>query len=283
MAGIVEKTMQKVAKSGGRVSPASTASAAASSGALDTITLDKSVFQEFGHIADRAAAAKLAEEMRLIKRPILQNAFSDTRSVENGNLLMVASALPGAGKTFITFNLALSIATELDCSVTLVDADVSKPHLTHRFGLQDRQGLTNLLTDDLALSDVLLTTDVKGLTILPAGTRAEHATELLASDRMRRLIRNLGTRERGQIVVFDSPPLLMTSQAKALADVVGQIVVVVAANSTPQQAVIQAIQDLDPSKAINVILNKAVRSAVPGLSGDEYGYGHAYGQESTGA
>ena len=131
----------------------------------------------------------------------------------------------------------------------------------------------------MTLDEVILKTDVPGLRILPSGQIHLQATELLASNRMRDLVQQLSKRYANRAVVFDSPPLLETPEARVLASHMGQIAMVVAAGKTPQQAVSDAVATIDDSKALNLILNQ---SSVSGLGSTEYGYGYGYGyKEST--
>jgi exopolysaccharide/PEP-CTERM locus tyrosine autokinase len=201
----------------------------------------------------------LAEQYRHIKRPILANAFGrGGPAVPDGRLLMVASALAGEGKTFTSINLALSMALEKDISVLLVDADVAKPRVSTLFGLAGKRGLLDLLREESSdIDSVVLQTDVPGLSILPAGTRSELANELLASKRMQQFVGFLGATDPNRIVLFDSPPLLLTNESRVLATVVGQIALVVRAGATPQQAVLDALDLIGDSKPTGLILNQA--------------------------
>jgi receptor protein-tyrosine kinase len=199
----------------------------------------------------------LAEELRLIKRPLLLNAEAGSTSVPNGNVLMVASALPGAGKTFLSMNLALSMSSELDWTVLLIDADVTRPTLSRKLGLGDAPGLVDLLEHERGeVADYVFKTNVPGLHVLPAGSSRPNVKELLGSQRMRAVVADLTERHAHRIVLLDSPPLLLTSEARVLASYAGQIVFVVEAGVTPRRSVLDAIETLDQSKAINLVLNK---------------------------
>jgi protein-tyrosine kinase len=236
-------------------------------------------------LAPDSQERRLADEYRVIKRPLINNANGSREALlPRGNLLMVASAASGEGKTFTCINLCLSIARETDWSVVLVDGDCAKPHLTHLFGAEREPGLMDLLRDPrLSFEDLVMPTNVPSLSLLPSGRRDEHAAELLASARMDSLCAGISASDPRRMIVFDSSPLF-TTEAPVLASQMGQIAVVVQANRTPQQAVLAAIGKLDPAKAINLILNQASpRDAVPGY-GDHYGYGYeeagSYGQAS---
>ena len=237
--------------------------------------------QSFGDLGigfGTTAGLALIEEFRYIKRPLIVNAQPDNVSdLEHPNLVMVSSAFPGEGKTFTAINLALSIATEREKTVLLVDSDVAKPHISRILGVKNRPGLIDLLTDEsLKFSDVLVKTDVPNLSLLPAGRRHEHATELLASDAMRRLAHEISNRYADRIIVFDSPPLLLTSESQVLSAVMGQIVLVVEEGRTSQAAVMKVVGMLDQNKAIGFVLNKSERASDSRYYG-KYGYYRAYG------
>jgi protein-tyrosine kinase len=220
-------------------------------------------------------AAQVAEEFRRIKRPLIVNAEQAAAGGPANNLIMIASGMPGSGKTFCAVNLAYSIAFERELNVLLVDADVSKPQISREFGLADAPGLIDLLVDEKRdLGDVLVRTDLEGIVLLPAGAKHPRATELLASDRMGRIATELANRYADRILVLDSPPLLVTSEAQVLATHVGQIVLVVEAGKTTEQVLAQTLETLDPDKTVNLILNKTAEW----VAGQRYGY---YGKESA--
>jgi exopolysaccharide/PEP-CTERM locus tyrosine autokinase len=202
---------------------------------------------------------RLADEFRSIKRPLLRNAMpGGGDALERGNLWMVTSALAGEGKTFTCMNLCLSVAKEKDWSVVLVDGDCSKPQLTQLLGATRELGLMDLLRDSrLAFDSVVMPTDVPGLSFLPAGKSDEHAAEHLASARMKALCEELASSDQRRIVVFDSAPILMTAEAPVLGLQVGQVILVVQADKTPEQAVLDARDRLDPAVPTCLLLNKA--------------------------
>ncbi len=238
--------------------------------------VDLARLREMGVVTPDSGRNKIAEEYRLIKRPLLANAFGHggVERVRNGNLIMVTSSLPGEGKTFSAISLAISMATELEHTVLLIDADVSKASVVNFLGLKAKRGLIDVLQDpNLSLSDVLIKTNIAKLTVLPAGDNISHATELLASSAMKNFVRDIASRYPDRIVIFDTPPLLSTSEASVLATYMGQIVFVVEAEQTPQDAITDALAHLSDCEHVGIVLNKF---ASGGSAGD-YGYGYGYG------
>jgi len=160
---------------------------------------------------------------------------------------------------------------EMDRTVLLVDADVAKPSIPQVLGLTAEQGLMDVLRDRrIDLAHVLWNTDIGKLTLLPAGTVHQHATELLASDAMRELLREMAERYHDRIIIFDSPPLLAASEAGVLASQMGQIVVVVEAGKTSEEALKAALGRIESSNVAGLLLNKGEG---PGLGYHYGGYG----------
>ena len=240
------------------------------------VRLDLGGLAANGFVSSQAARSQLADEFRVIKRPLLANVQGKSAApVERANLIMVTSALPGEGKTFTAINLALSIAMELDNTVLLVDADVARPAILSRLGLPDSPGLLDLLVKrDLDPADVLLKTSVEKLTLLPAGKPQSRATELLASDAMGRLVDELAGRYPDRILIFDTPPLLPSTESRVLATHMGQVVVVVESERTQQASLTQALAAIESCPVVMTLLNKAQRSEVGSYYG-YYGYGYS--------
>ncbi|MEW6760094.1 MAG: XrtA-associated tyrosine autokinase [Pseudomonadota bacterium] len=238
------------------------------------VELDLAKMRDMGMVTAAGGRTTLLEEFRIIKRPLLKRAFGERAEGEMPpNLIMITSSLPGEGKTYCAINLAMSIAMELDHTVLLVDADVARPSVLRTLGLPAQRGLMDILVDDkLDLSEVLLRTNVDTLSILPAGTSTPRATELLASSTMSSLVTEIANRYPDRVVIFDSPPLLLTSESRVLASHMGQIVVVVEAQTTTQHAVKEALHKLDGFKNVNLIYNKT--RDIPGI---EETYDYHYG------
>lgn len=202
--------------------------------------------------------SQLEEEFRIIKRPLLENVRGQTAvRPQRANLIMVTSAVPGEGKTQTAINLATSIAMELDHTVLLVEADVLRPSVLERVGVAAQKGLLDLLSNpELDLSDVLLKTNIPKLTLLPAGTSSSRSTELLASGAMNELLEELASKYSDRVIVFDTPPLLSTTESRVLATHMGQVMMVVEAGRTPTSTVQQAFATLENHPVVLSMLNK---------------------------
>jgi receptor protein-tyrosine kinase len=234
------------------------------------VEIDLERLKARGFVTPDAPKSQIADEFRVIKRPIIRNARRvPGQTIRNGNLIMVTSALPREGKTFTAVNLALSMAMEIDTTVLLVDGDVAHPELPNILGTPHSPGLLELLThDDLKVGDAIVHTNIDNLSVLPAGAHHRRATELLASEQMATVLRELASSYSDRIVIFDSPPLLPTTEARTLAAHMGQIVMVVAADSTRQHAVNLALETIEDCEIVLMMLNKADKTDV----GTYYGY-----------
>ncbi len=242
----------------------------------DTALIDRGMLAANGMIVPGAPVGPLAEEFRLIKRQLLitRARIAESDSPDKARTILVCSARPGDGKTFCTINLALSIAAERDTEVLLVDADVAKPDILKQLGLADGPGLLDALADSsIDVETLVMRTDVPHLSVLPAGTKTAMDTELLASARTRAVLARLLAANPRRMVIFDSPPALAASPAAVLAMLVGQVMIVVRADRTPEGEVRAAVNLLDSCEHIQLVLNAV--SFVPG--GARFGY---YGQEA---
>lgn len=234
------------------------------------VTVDLERLGARGYLTPDAPRSKLANEFRVIKRPILKNVRGNcAEAVARPNLIMVTSSIPGEGKTFVSLNLAISLTMELDTTVLLVDGDVARPSLMERLGLPYTHGLLDILRDPaLGLSDVLLRTNIDHLTLLPSGEPDPKATEMLAGDGMSRLLHELATRYPERIIVFDAPPLLPSPESRVLATQMGQVVMVVEAGRTLQTQLEQAMATLEGCPVVLPVLNRMTQSDV----GSYYGH-----------
>ncbi len=224
---------------------------------------------------------ELAEQYRTIKRPLLRSAFQPEAApapdAPSARAIMVTSALPGDGKTFTALNLALSMARERDYSVVLVDADVAKRDISGVLGLGAAAGLLDVLGDpSRPVESVISPTNYPGLSVLPAGNFTESATELLASARMREVMSSLIELDPQCVILLDSPPILLTTEAPILASLFGQVVVVVRAGQTPQHAVLESVRIIGAGPHVSLVLNGADAAGPAGYHYGSYGFGLGY-------
>jgi len=224
-----------------------------------------------GYIALDNANTELSHNFRAIKRPLLNNVLGKGATViDNANLIMLTSSVSGEGKTFSAINLALSMAMEKDKKILLVDADVSKPSHHEIFGVEMENGLVDYLSGRVKdVSRIINKTNVPSLSLIFAGGQSVHSIELFASQAMTSFLAELSSRYKDRVIIFDSGPLLLPTEASVLASHMGQVIIVVEAESTDQKLVKQSIDMLD-NRIVLLILNK--------VHGNDdfsnYGYGH---------
>jgi protein-tyrosine kinase len=243
------------------------------------VRMDRQSMFAAGMVPAESDRALSAEQYRVIKQDLIDYcAVAAPAGFSPRKFVMVTSAQPGDGKTFTAVNLALSMTSERDHDVLLVDGDVARPHLTRSLGLADAPGLLDALRErKRRFSSVIYATDGPRLHVLPAGTWSEDATELLSSGRMRRFMHEIHLRYPQRLVVLDSSPAMLMSDARVLAGMVGQIVLVVKAGSTRQHDVKEAAALLNnPRRRVALVLNQ-MRSnkLLDSVTGYRYGYGYS--------
>lgn len=293
---LVERAAERLAKNAAETeaqTPPSVASAAPASAAVaaETVSEGKSAsvrrkrsryaeidlksLQDRHFITPDSPPTIQAEEFRIVKRSLLLNAFAKgAGAIRNGNLILVSSTQPDEGKTFCAINLAMSIASERDVTVLLVDADFAKPDVLATLGVQPGKGLVDVIEgDDIDLADCLIRTSIENLVLLPAGRRHNMTTELLASERMEEIVEEIVKRYPDRIIIFDSPPVLASSAASVLALHVGQVLFVVEAERTREPQLKEALSLVSACKNINLLLNKSPYTGRDKKFGTYYGYG----------
>lgn len=238
-----------------------------------TLDINLPALEERGFVSTTDSRRLVNEEYRAIKRKVLNNAFgplSDT--LNNANVIMVSSPRPNDGKTFTAINLALSIALEQDKTVLLVDADVLRPSVMRELGAEFDKGLMEYLLGDVtSLSEVMYSTNIEKLKVIPAGKSHHLSTELLASEKMWETVKEFSKRYSDRVVIFDTPPLLGINETAILANLAGQAVIVLKENNSKISDVNEAVQQLNPDMSKGFVVNQSTHS----VNGSGY-YGYYY-------
>ncbi len=208
------------------------------------------------------------EQYRKLRARILRIARKDEL-----NTFMISSADSGEGKTITAINLAVAIAQEIDHTVLLVDADLRNPSVHKYLGIKPQRGLSDYLMNKASLPDVLVKTGIGKLVLLPAGTLVENPSELIASERMRDLVRELKQRYSDRYVIFDSAPVLLAADALSLGNYTDGVVFVVQADHTAQKTASEALSLLKGYNVLGSVFNNV--PAYLGRSG--YPYNYRYG------
>ncbi|MGN6454010.1 MAG: hypothetical protein ACTHL7_13215 [Steroidobacteraceae bacterium] len=245
------------------------------------VAIDQNALRAAGMLPPVHQEHEISQQYRRIKRPLINNALGrGVPQLASGNVIMITSAVPGEGKTFMSLNLALSMRLEEDITVLLVDGDVVNPRLSQILGLESRPGLLDLVRDPaLTPHAAIVPTELPGLSILPAGRQETNATELVASARMHQVVSKLGSEDPARLVLFDSAPLLVTTESQALTHFAGQLVLVVHADHTPQHVVFDALETLAEDKPAFLVLNQTTRHSHSGYY-YEYGSGAKWREQA---
>jgi exopolysaccharide/PEP-CTERM locus tyrosine autokinase len=201
--------------------------------------------------------------------------------------ILVTSARAGEGKTLVSANLAAGIAHDFNAYALLVDSDLRSPSLGSWFGISNGYGLSDYLVGKREIPELLFKTEIERLRILLGGTLQENPTELIGSARMESLVQELRSRYSDRYIIFDSTPLLATSEPEILSKMVDGILVVVRAGETARETVKQAIASLPKEKILGMVLND-IQFKSSGLTNRYFGskdsyYGYRYGQKRKGS
>jgi len=243
------------------------------------LRLTDDILERLGIKIEPAQESEFGRQRSSEYRHIKHQVVTQLQAGSGGRTVLVTSALAGEGKSYTSANLARSLAMEPDFTVLLVDADVVRPALSRAMGIADRRGLMNALADEaLDVDSLILTTDIEGLAVLPAGSASQNATEYFGSERMRNVLTQLQS-VPNRIVLIDSPPLLPTTEGRALIPFASQVLLVVRAESTPQTAVRQAVTLIDKDVNLRLLLNAMPRTRLTRYLGYDYGQDYGYGND----
>lgn len=219
-------------------------------------------------LIDPKTSAILVEAYRQLRTSVLLSSLGPTTRT-----ILVSSSLPVEGKTTTAINFAFSLA-QTGAKVLLVDADLRRPRIHSVFGVENKHGLSEILSNDLAEKEIMeavVAHTQSGLFIVTSGSTPAKPTELIGSDQMRRFIKTM----QGSFthIVFDSPPIAPCTDSVVLSSMVDGVLLVVHGGKTSQRIVRrsqQVIQDVG-GHIFGVVLNNTNVAA-----DDDYYYSHRY-------
>jgi protein-tyrosine kinase len=219
---------------------------------VDAVSLERAGMVDWSRTRTR-----ISEEFRLVQRQIIRSAFGAGSEPGFSNLLLVTSARPGEGKSFMAANLAGSIARQGDHHVLLIDADSKRDSICYSLGLAQARGLLDLANNPkLDPSSMIVRTPIERLSILPVGRERDRSAELFSAKEMTRLIQSLARRYADRLLILDAPPCLSTSDPAVLAQVAGQILFVVEADRTQRDEIEASLDLIQACPTITMVLNK---------------------------
>jgi capsular exopolysaccharide synthesis family protein len=202
-----------------------------------------------------------AEQYKILREQVKQSGMAS---------LSITSPVKRDGKTTVAVNLAAALSLDYEGRVLLIDADLRAPGVHKYFDLPQSPGLTDYLgsSSKMNLKNLVQETFLPGLRILCSGKPSHLAAELLAKERMRQIIHEAQAQFPGYCVIIDSPPILSTPDPLVIARYVDGVLLVVRAGKTPRDYLTKAIQSINSSKVMGVVLN----GADLGLSSKYYYY-----------
>ena len=221
-----------------------------------SVTLDREKMHLSGLLLPDMGNTRIAEQYRKIKHPLLRKIDAKISTTSRDNLIMVSSAVEGEGKSYTAINLAISIAMELDHTALLIDIDSKKNSLSKLLGITTQTGLTDYLGSTVPIEKILYSTDIAKFKIIPSGKFELASPEAITSIKMKDFLTEISNRYPDRVIVLDTPPLLASAISKALAYMVGQVLMVVEAEKTPMSVVEEAVQHINPERFAGFILNK---------------------------
>lgn len=217
-----------------------------------TVSLDEATLRD-NRIITGLPPGAFSNAYNMLRTRILQ-AFKE----HDWNTLAITSPGPSAGTTLTAINLAISIAREVDYTVMLVDANLRQPWMLEQLGLAHRKGLSDYLTGDAPISELLFKpANVDRLVILPGGRPLSNSAEMLNSPRMISLAEEMKSRHHSRIIIYDLPPVLTSSDTLAFAPYVDAALLVVEEGTTQKQELEQTIEMLSVTNIVGTVLNKA--------------------------
>jgi len=190
-----------------------------------------------------------AEQFRNLKTKIF------LRMPNPPHTILVTSAVPQEGKTTVAVNLALAISNEINRKAILIDGDLRKPSI-YLDDHNNSKGLSDYLSDQTPLAEILLNAKRENLRIIQAGRPSRKSTELIGSKKMKDLINDLRGCGDDTYIVIDSPPVISASESAVLSKMVDGIIFVMMGGQTPKESIKRAIQSIDQQRIIGVVFNQ---------------------------
>jgi exopolysaccharide/PEP-CTERM locus tyrosine autokinase len=201
-------------------------------------------------VALSASESMDAENFKVLKSQVL---FPKNGKVPR--IVMVTSAYPGEGKTFVSANLAVSLALGIDEYVLLIDCDLRRPSLHEMFGYSNTEGMHEYLTGKRELPDLFIRTRVEKLSLLTAGSSPSNPAELLSSIMMQEFLEEVKGRYQDRFIIIDAPPSQVTAETNVMANNMDGIIFVVMAQKSPRETIQRSIENLGRNKILGIVFN----------------------------
>jgi exopolysaccharide/PEP-CTERM locus tyrosine autokinase len=188
--------------------------------------------------------------------------------------VMVTSAVPKEGKSFITANLGISLAQGMDQHSLLVDCDLRRPSLAKLFGISGSSGLVDYLRDNSPLPQLINKTAVNKLSIIASGRPPLNPAELLSSAKMKELAKELSKRYDDRIIIFDTPPIMVAAESSVLASHVDGVILVVREGVSKKNEIQKTIDSIGKNKILGMVYNAQTINMIDKTYSKRYDYYH---------
>ena len=213
------------------------------------------------------------ESFRRLRTSVLHpSSGKKTRTV------LVTSVAPHEGKGFVSANLGIAIAQDIEHHALILDCDFRSPSLAHLFGQPNEAGLVDHLKDSVDLSFLIRKTGQPKLSLIPAGKPPANPSEMLTSSRMSALIEEVAERYDDRVVLFDTPPNIVASETGILAKQTDGVVLVVRHGVSKREHVKKFIDFIGPEKIIGLVYNAYPEDTIDKLIDKKMGYSYDYGR-----
>jgi protein-tyrosine kinase len=234
----------------------------------------KPALDSFPTLGDRGAGV---EQFRSLRSHVYQARYEAPLKT-----VLIASGMPSEGKSFVAANLAMSLARNSVHNILLIDGDLRRPTLDSLFGAPNEVGLSDYLEGDAEVFDILQrdrdrsangelgTKSIANLTLITSGKATDHSTELVASDRMRELIKSVSP--HFDWIVIDAPPVLAVTEAVEMARASDAVLLVARGGTTPYEVAQRTQTAFGSSRILGFVLNDVKDARRTGSYSYNYNY-----------
>ncbi len=196
---------------------------------------------------------------------ILRTRLLHQLRTQHWNSVAVTSPCAGTGKTMMAANLAIAMALEGNQTVLLVDMDFRNPRLARYLGLPPTAGLTDYLSGEVSLEQILFNPGIAGLVVIPGGKGGQYPPEWGASRRLQDLIQELKTRYESRVLLFDCPALLQDDRTRLFLPQVDGVLLVVEDGRHKPDELRHTLHLLEDTHLLGLVLNKGSGDDFPGI------------------
>ncbi len=184
---------------------------------------------------------------------LLRSKLSSMNGNHGNRVLAITSTRKGEGKSLTAVNLSIVMAEDAKKKILLIDGDMRKPSIHTFFNCKSEYGFIDLLSNEVDIESVLIPSGIKNLTLLLAGEPSKSPSDRLAAALLREIIEKL--KKRFDYIIVDSPPIIPFADMNIIADVVDGVLLVVRAERTPKEMVVEALKGLNKENVIGIVFN----------------------------